>query len=156
MRRQALGAEAMTFSRGDIAEWFGVSANRSRERLERWRLTPAGCTDPIAALHARLGDAEAERRLVERFCHLGARGRDHAEAAWRALGLDPAAARELGLALQTALAAADREAEETGLEEAEAIARIEEGGCSLEIQGRASPSAPDAGDEAAPAARRVR
>jgi Fic family protein len=37
MRGQALGAEAMTFSPGDIAKWFGVSANTAREWLERWR-----------------------------------------------------------------------------------------------------------------------
>jgi Fic family protein len=37
MRGQALGAEAITFSPGDIAEWFGVSANTAREWLERWR-----------------------------------------------------------------------------------------------------------------------
>ena len=27
----------MTFSPGDMVEWFGVSANTAREWLERWR-----------------------------------------------------------------------------------------------------------------------
>lgn len=37
MRGQELGTEAMTFSPGDIADWFGVSANTAREWLDRWR-----------------------------------------------------------------------------------------------------------------------
>jgi hypothetical protein len=106
-------------------------------------LTPPGCAEPIAALRACLGDGEAERWLVERFFQLGAQGHDHAEAAWRSLGLDPAAAAELGLAVQAALDAADREAEETGLERAEGIARVGEGGCSREIRPGASPDAPE-------------
>jgi hypothetical protein len=36
MRGQELGVEAMTFSLGDIADWFGVSSNTSREWLDRW------------------------------------------------------------------------------------------------------------------------
>jgi len=37
MRGLAQGATAMTFSPGDMVEWFGVSANTAREWLERWR-----------------------------------------------------------------------------------------------------------------------
>lgn len=49
-------------------------------------LVPAAADDPIAALRKRLGDEEAERRLVARFFELGERGHAAAEAAWRALG----------------------------------------------------------------------
>ncbi len=37
MRGLEDGATAMTFSPGDMVEWFGVSANTAREWLERWR-----------------------------------------------------------------------------------------------------------------------
>lgn len=37
MREQEEGATDMTFSPGDMVEWFGVSANTAREWLERWR-----------------------------------------------------------------------------------------------------------------------
>ena len=37
MRGLEQGATAMSFSPGDMVEWFGVSANTAREWLERWR-----------------------------------------------------------------------------------------------------------------------
>jgi Fic family protein len=37
MRGLEQGAEAMTFSPGDMVEWFGVSPNTAREWLDRWR-----------------------------------------------------------------------------------------------------------------------
>jgi len=36
MRGLEQGAAAMTFSPGDMVDWFGVSANTAREWLERW------------------------------------------------------------------------------------------------------------------------
>jgi hypothetical protein len=94
----------------------------------------------VSILRERWGEAGLVERLIDRFYALGREGLEHAQHSWRRLGLSPQHRTPLGLALQQALVAADRHAQDADWSEAKGWIEVGRYECAITLSGRGMPS----------------